>query len=430
MENLGSMELSGLLRLFLGSVACAVIILLSTIAYIFITRRGGGEKIRARSGSGRSGREAPTSSYPRGASQTAAAATSGDEAPSVDVSARLAGTGRDAWLEEAVRLPGNRSPSYHAREVLRVVSEPGTGQAWAEVAGTRYRNLNDIRDRAVGERVLETITHVLRFSDGVVASDEGVVTLNLPPCDTVKVPNPLGVLSEEPHPHEMMRLMSNPDQDHFCVHIADQCYCRLAEVSDAATGRHILEAITRLLQFSNGMLATDEGVGTVAFPSLAADAHAPLPASVRPNSHPPPSADRLPTSAAKDRDPEPSAPSPSSAAPVSEQERFLRQLRSQARSEIQAPIERPSLMSSIRRMRKGPSAEPLPALNLADEINQVFQSKLTAADLTTTDAAVEENPDGGVRIRIGAAYYNSPDEVPDPRLRDMLKRSIAEWEQS
>jgi hypothetical protein len=81
-------------------------------------------------------------------------------------------------------------------------------------------------------------------------------------------------------------------------------------------------------------------------------------------------------------------------------------------------------------MRRETGAEALPSLNLAEEIDRVFQRKLVASGLSATDASVETNPDGGVRIRIGTVYYVSPDEVPDQRLRDMLKLSIAEWENS
>jgi hypothetical protein len=81
-------------------------------------------------------------------------------------------------------------------------------------------------------------------------------------------------------------------------------------------------------------------------------------------------------------------------------------------------------------MRQGSSStETPPPLNLADEIDRIFQSKLTASGLAATDAKVETNLDGGVRIRIGMDYYDAPDEVPDPNLRDLLKLSIAEWEQ-
>jgi hypothetical protein len=115
---------------------------------------------------------------------------------------------------------------------------------------------------------------------------------------------------------------------------------------------------------------------------------------------------------------------------MSEQVRYRYQLGGQVPSQPLASIERPSLISSLRRMRQASSsAETLPALNLAEEIDRIFQSKLIASGMAATDAKVETNPDGGVRIRIGAAYYGSPDEVPDADLREILKLSIAEWEQ-
>jgi len=133
------------------------------------------------------------------------------------VSARLAGTGREAWLEEApsrspAALPVGESVSHRGKEALRVVRDPSTGESWIQVAGVRYRSLNDIRDRAVGERVLAAITHALRFSNGMVATDQGVIMLKLPPCDAVKVPTAFGALSDVREPGEILRLISDPDQ--------------------------------------------------------------------------------------------------------------------------------------------------------------------------------------------------------------------------
>jgi hypothetical protein len=293
----------------------------------------------------------------------------------------------------------------------------------------RYLSLNEIRDRAVGERVLAAITHALRFSNGVVATDQGVETLELPPCDGVKVPTAFGALSDVPEPDEVIRLMSDPDQDQFCVHVADQCYRRLSDVSDRETGQYTLEAITRLLQFSNGMLATNDGFGVVTVPSLKSDVHSPLPESLVLSSQVAQSAGdsaSLPSADLGSRSSVP--PITPSTAPLSEQERFLQQLMNQTPPQPENPVERPGLRQSLRRVRQGTSSEPLPTLNLADEIDRIFQSKLNASSLGMVDAQVETNPDGGVRIRVGTVYYNSPDEVPDPRLRKLLKLAIAEWD--
>ncbi len=450
MENLGTMNPEEILQLLAGSVTCAFVILLFIIAYYLISRRG--KRTRKGAGFGASGlrQETSVTRYPAAISppagslgsssssgSTEAQPSPGDDTLSIDVSARLVGTGREAWLEEGsssfTGTSAGTPTSDHGQEILRLLRNPLTGQIWIQVAGVRYRSLNDIRDRAVGERVLAALTHLLRFSGGMVATDQGVITLDLPPCDEVKVPPAFGVFSKIRESNEIMRLMSDPDQGHFCVHVLEQCFHRLVDVSEQETGQYILEAITRLLQFSSGMLATNDGVGLVAVPPLRLDAHTPLPKSAPPDSQSSESAaSATPAIVGFDsQSTQPSHPSSDSAEPINDEERFLQQLRSQSLSEqAEVPIQRPSLIGSLRRIRQGePSSDILPSLNLADEIDRIFQSKLIASGKASTDAKVETNAEGGVRIRIGTVYYDSPDEVPDPHLRDMLRLSIAEWEQ-
>jgi hypothetical protein len=311
--------------------------------------------------------------------------------------------------------------------VLRLLRDPSTGQDWVQVAGVRYHSLKGIRDRAVGERVLAAATHLLRFSSGMVATDHGVATIELPPCDAVKVPAAFGVLAEGQDSVEVVRLMTDADQNQFCVHVAGQCYHRLVDVSQRDIGRYILEAVTRFLQFSGGMLATNDGVGVVSVPPLSPDVHTSLPGPVTKAQASDPAAS---TSSIASQLAQPDAVPLEPSATMGEEELLLGQMVNGERPQPQTPLDRPSLIGSLRRMRQGPSsAEALPPLNLADEIDRIFQRKLVASGLTATDAKVETNLDGGVRIRIGMDYYDAPDEVPDPSLRELLKLSIAEWEQ-
>jgi hypothetical protein len=440
MDNLGSMEPEEILQILTGSFACAFVIFMFIIVYVVMARRG--KSAGKRAGLGTTGFRQDTLAGPPmtstpSASSTGKASLDGEPLP-IDVGARLVGTGREAWLTEGPPTAAETpvSDEYgpdHGQEVWRLLRDPSSGQIWVQAAGMRYRSLNDIRDRAVGERVLATITHLLRFSNGMVATDQGVTTLELPACDAVEVPAGFGTLSGAREPGEMIRLITNPGRGHSCVHVVGRCYLRLVDVQDRAIGQHILEAVTRLLQFSNGMLATNEGVGVVPVPHLRADAHTPLPEIPEPSSQVPEMAVSPDTSTAGS-DPhlaQSVSPPSGAAAQISEQERFLQELAGQSPAPTQTPIQRPSLVGGLRRMTQQPASDSLAPLNLAEEIDHIFQSKLLASGMAaTTDAKVETNPDGGVRIRIGTAYYHSPDEVPDPQLRDMLKQSITEWEQS
>ena len=450
MGNLGSMEPQQLLQLLLGAIGGAFVIFVLLIGYVVISRRNSSGGMRHGSAMTDHQRASSMSTAhppaPADAEtlnkhavstlspQSEAAKHAGGS--SVDVSARLAGTGREAWLEEAscsgVALPPvEEEVPFHGREVLRLVRDPLSGQVWTQVAGVRYRTLNDIRDRAVGERILAAITCALQFSNGRAASDHGPVVLNLPPCDAVRVPTAFGALSDAREDGELIRLMGDPARNHFCIHVAGDCYLRLIEIHDRASGQLVLEAITRLLQFSGGMLATNDGVGLVPVPPLRVDVN-PTFSTGRPGS-----GRQAPQEVAVSASPPEAAPVSASEGPdfrsgealQDEQEHFLRQLRSQAPA-ASTTLERPSLMGSIRRMRKKPINDPLPTLNLAEEIDRIFQTKLRASSMAGVDAKITAASDGAVGIRVGAVYYDSPADVPDPQLRELLRLAISEWEQS
>jgi len=395
-------------------IICAVLVLVLMVVYVVLSRKSSQPQPKTGSGAkGSSASQRPISrpTLPMAPPPAPAKGSAPVEPLAVDIGARLAGTGREAWLQEPTPLARPQPPSSPNKEILRLVRDPITGQIWTKVAGVRHRSLADIRDRAVGERVLAAITYALRFSNGRVATDHGVAVLPLPPCDSVKIPAAFGSLSEAQEEGEVLRLASDPDRHDFCVQVADRSYRRLADVADQAVGQHILEGITRLLQFSNGMVATDDGIGMVPLPSLSAAVATPLPLP------PAPPATEAPTS----------PPESPSLAPLSEQERFLRELMSAAPPN--EPVQPPSLISSLRGTWKKPSSDSSPALNLVTEINRIFQSKLGVSPLANTDAEVQAGPDGGVRIRVGTVFYDSPNDVPDARLRELLKLSIAEWEQ-
>jgi len=80
------------------------------------------------------------------------------------------------------------------------------------------------------------------------------------------------------------------------------------------------------------------------------------------------------------------------------------------------------------------SSEPAPAVsqfNLAGEINQIVQTRLMASPLAeTTQIEILSDPSGGIRIKVNGQIYASPDDVPNPEIKALIKESIKQWERT
>ena len=404
MEQLGAMEPERLLQLLVGVAGCAVTMFVLTMVYVILGRRSG--RARAREGSD-TPHSLPHETISAPIAEEVARSLRPDEsdmpvrpAP-LDVKARLAGTGRDAWQNQRGDQPSVSTVSG-GQEILRVVQDPLTDQVWIKVAGVRYSQLSDIRDRSVGEQVLAAITCALRFSSGTAASDQGVVTIELPKCDAVAVPAPFGALSEAEEPGEVIRLLGEAEHNEFSVQVVSRRYRTISDVADPAVGQRILEGISHLLRFSRGRLSANDGVRVVPMPAL----------SVRP------AAMRVRLA--------PGDGEPRRIATSDEEDAFFRQLMSQSPQPSKAQVQRPSLAGSIRRLGKhSPSTQS--TLTLAEEIDRILQRKLESSPLAHVDAQIVSRPDGSVRIRVGTQFYDRPSELSDAELRKIIEASIAEW---
>ncbi len=330
-----------------------------------------------------------------------------------DVTSRLSGVGRDAWAS-GIASAGREPPAPPGETVLRLTMAPDGDRFWVEAAGDRLHSLNDVRDRAVAKRILQAVTWALRFSRGLSLADDGVKAIKLPPTESVPVPATFGDSSLVPEMGEIFRLCSQPSSQEFWVQVNNVWYRSLAEVQDKQVGMRILEGITRLLQFSRGSLASDEGVSQVAIPSLgvsqlrfaslASPPQAPQPAAAEPES---------------------AEVSADTAAQREAQEKFIQSLIEQNQrlaAETAQPVGRRLRPVAVTR----PSEEPS-TFNLVGDVDRIFQGKLAASPLADVDAAIVCGPEGAVRIRVGAKYYEAPDDVPDERLRRIIKAAIAEW---
>ena len=64
-----------------------------------------------------------------------------------------------------------------------------------------------------------------------------------------------------------------------------------------------------------------------------------------------------------------------------------------------------------------------------DEIEAILQQRIAALPAPLPrEVHVKTGPDGMLRIAVGLDTYSSPDQVPEPEIRDLIKAAVAEWE--
>lgn len=205
---------------------------------------------------------------------------------------------------------------------------------------------------------------------------------------------------------ELLRLLRN-QHGQLVVEVGGQPFSKLADVADKEVGQYILELTAHLLAFTNGVIATQSGIKTLSVPKT--------------SSLPRPMVSRQP------KLPLPSTLAGNAPLPLPED----------VESKLLASLKDNRLETESQRQKSGlfgigkPTRSPvsLPALNLADEINDIVQARLRSSPLEKNNVIViSSDPGGGIRIKVNNRFYASPDEITDPAIRDLIKSSIKEWE--
>jgi len=223
---------------------------------------------------------------------------------------------------------------------------------------------------------------------------------------------PVDSNSTSGQPVELLRLLRDPQTGQLIVAVGNQQYTKLVDVTDKRIGQFILKLAAHLLAFTNGVIFTEGGTKSVDRPKAG-----PVPVPpVTPN-------------VTKDSAPQPAKPAVPKAPPEVEAA-FLASLQQQT-----APASSPELPKKrgfFGRITE-PEAPPpaLPGLNLAEEINDIVQTRLRYSPLVnSTKIEITADPGGGIRIQVNDQFFASPDDVTDESARELIKAAIKEWEQS
>jgi hypothetical protein len=200
---------------------------------------------------------------------------------------------------------------------------------------------------------------------------------------------------------EIMRIWRLPPLGKLVVEANGERYTSLGEIKDPKLKQRLLAAIGELIPFVGGYQSlVDIGLAPALTPPT-------------------------PTSAADPADSEEL---------TREQEAFLARLQAE-RDELAS--RKPGRLRSIS------SAEPLvtftekgevkPAIpigpkSIAEQIDEILQKHLKA-DPKLADRLVhlEENPAGGLHIRVDGVYYEKPADVPDREVQLAIKMAVKEW---
>ncbi len=220
-------------------------------------------------------------------------------------------------------------------------------------------------------------------------------------------------------PMEVLRLLRDRSTGALVVEVGENKYRALRDIKDGRVGRLVLQAAADLVRFTG-----------VVQPQGQAQ-------NLPPSSPPPLAAEPAPTvalratSALEQAPPVPRTPPP----PAVERE-FLQSLVQKRSKEPEPP--KPSLSpieffrrSFAARRQAGVEDSTSVARSLVDEIEDILQRFLRAyPSFVGKEVHVSTGPAGGIRIQVEDEFYDTPDDIPDPEIRGILKAAIQEWEKS
>jgi len=215
-------------------------------------------------------------------------------------------------------------------------------------------------------------------------------------------------------PVEVLCLLRDRVTGALIVEVEEEKYRKLSEIKDGRVGRRVLQAAADLVRFTEVLQARGQTT-----------AQQPLP----------PAPSTLALKIAPSLEKEPSVPR--TPAPPSVEKEFLQSLSRPRRPEEKespkpslSPIEFFRRGFAARRAARLQSATPAPR-SFVKEIEEILQRFIrTYPSFIGKKVHVSTGPDGGIRIQVENEFYDTPDDIPDPEIRGIIKAAIQEWEKS
>lgn len=197
-----------------------------------------------------------------------------------------------------------------------------------------------------------------------------------------------------------MQVLRVPPLGKLVIEVNKQRYENVMAITDENVGRLVLAAVGELIDFAGGY---DKLVDAGVAPPLVTAPVTPPPAETPP---------------------EPSR--------EQQQAEFLASLEAQ-RDELKSapPPREPSLVNAVRPRPVKKQPEPDRALDIVAQIDAILQRYVLAdPDLAERSIHLDQDPSGGLRIKIDGTYYQRPAEIQEAKIQTYIKRALKEWESS
>ena len=223
---------------------------------------------------------------------------------------------------------------------------------------------------------------------------------------------------EKPKTQEILRLIRNAHTGEQTIQIAGRSFDSIAEVPHPKAQQIILTAVGNLVAFAGGY---DELVAAGVSPPLAStqiETDTPMESFL----------DQFTETEAPPQQPTP----PSSPTPPPPPADLLGTLRQENLSKVEdKPAKRVSFWGNLRGGRPKPKpVEPLPLLNLGQQLNLIVQKKLKEEpQLQGRRISISNDDFGGIEINIDGRKHDDVAQVDDPLARMLIKLAITEWEE-
>jgi hypothetical protein len=238
-------------------------------------------------------------------------------------------------------------------------------------------------------------------------------------------PAPPPAVEMPARPGEVMRVIRDDRTGQVLIEVDGKRYAHIREITDAQVGRRVLWAISDLVRFTGGMATNPQAVRSIVGAGPKGDTPS---TSTTPSS---PVGSTVQALVEEVNEVRVTSTSPRRPVPRSRPSSASTRTPGTTTPDIQSDRQRYSLADYFRRGFEAPEPrEPLPsATAFIDDIEEILQDYIR--DLPAPlpyDVHVVSSENGVLEIRIGLNTYGSPDEVPDPQIRHLIRSAVAEWE--